>query len=255
MAKKVDHTHGDTGEKPADGLNFQSGGKPDSEVFDWFWTEVPAAINDHADELDAIDADDDGTVDAADTATKVKGNDIDSDGDGKVNAADDAQNAKNVEFTYKGNDIDTDGDGTVNAADTAAKVKGNDIDSDGDGIVDTADTANSISNVTFEDLDNFKLIERGEGSVSGGTVFSLYTDYSLSDPKNIVIGFVQTKSNNAGRSVFGATNPDRLNNDEGNIGYHVKATGFGTVEINLVNLASGGKVIVYDFYEVQRGSV
>lgn len=55
MAKKVDHTHGDTGSKPSDSLNFQRGDKPDPEVFDWFWTEVPAAINDHADTLNNLD--------------------------------------------------------------------------------------------------------------------------------------------------------------------------------------------------------
>jgi hypothetical protein len=67
MAKKVDHTHGDNGTKPADNLNFQIGDKPDPETFDWFWSEVPAAINNHADTLESIDSDGDGTVDEAET--------------------------------------------------------------------------------------------------------------------------------------------------------------------------------------------
>ncbi len=68
MADRVDHTHGDTGVKPAQDLNFQDGDYPDPEVFDWFWSEVPAAIEDHADTLEALDSDGDGTVDAADQA-------------------------------------------------------------------------------------------------------------------------------------------------------------------------------------------
>jgi hypothetical protein len=97
MADTVDHTHGDTGTKPADGLNFANGDLPDPEVFDWFWTEVPKAINDHAALLEEIDSNGDGVVDQAaqaDNATNVKGNDIDSDADGKVDAAETADTAK-----------------------------------------------------------------------------------------------------------------------------------------------------------------
>lgn len=100
MVDTVDHTHGDTGVKPADGLNFQDGDIPNPEEFDWFWNEVPSAINNHASILDAIDANADGVVDAADsaaTADAVKGNDIDTDGDGKVNAADEADISKETQ--------------------------------------------------------------------------------------------------------------------------------------------------------------
>lgn len=55
MAKGVDHSHGDAGAKPPQDLNFQDGDFPDPEVFDWFWSEVPAAINDHATKIEAKD--------------------------------------------------------------------------------------------------------------------------------------------------------------------------------------------------------
>jgi hypothetical protein len=160
----VDHTHGDVGEKPPQDLNFQSGDIPDPEVFDWFWSEVPAAINDHADEIEAIKSGETtiGSVSEADSATNVKGNDIDSDGDGKVNAADQADVADTAD-RYKGNDIDTDGDGKVDAAETAdtaasaTNVKGNDIDTDGDGKVDNADradAADTADTVKGNDIDS-----------------------------------------------------------------------------------------------------
>lgn len=126
MAKNVDHTHGDTGEKPAQDLNFQTGGFPDPEVFDWFWTEVPAAINDHANTIEAIDANEDGVVDEAAYAQDTdsfKGNDLDTDGDGKVDAAETADSAKTAD-TVKGNDLDSDGDGKVDSAESADTAAG-----------------------------------------------------------------------------------------------------------------------------------
>jgi hypothetical protein len=48
MARRVDHSHGDSGTKPDSNLNFQDGDYPDPEEFDWFWYNVPQAINDHA---------------------------------------------------------------------------------------------------------------------------------------------------------------------------------------------------------------
>jgi hypothetical protein len=123
MADRVDHTHGDAGAKPADGLDFQNKDFPDPEEFDWFWNQVPTAINDHADTIETIDTNEDGVVDEAETAHNTiayKGNDIDSDGDGKVDSADVADSAK----TYKDNDIDSDGDGTVDSADVADTASG-----------------------------------------------------------------------------------------------------------------------------------
>jgi hypothetical protein len=98
MAKEINHTHGDTGEQPPDDLNFQSGDKPDAEIFDWFWSTVPSVVDSHADTLEAIDSDGDGKVDVADNA-------------------DTATDAENVTSTYKDNDIDSDGDGIVDTAD------------------------------------------------------------------------------------------------------------------------------------------
>jgi len=114
---KVDHQHGDSGTKPSQDLNFQDGEYPDPEVFDWFWNQVPAAINSHADDLAVIDSDEDGKVDAAqqadsaDTATKVKGNDIDFDGDGVVNEADVSDETRRVEV--RNNDPSSPADGRM----------------------------------------------------------------------------------------------------------------------------------------------
>ena len=62
------YVHGDTGVKPAASLDFQQGGKPKANYFDWWWTSVINAINGHANEFDRLDEDDDGKVDAADKA-------------------------------------------------------------------------------------------------------------------------------------------------------------------------------------------
>jgi len=126
---KLNHPHGDDGTKPPDNLNFQAGDKPDPEHFDWFWATVTSVVDGHTSEFTRLDSDNDGQVDAADTAddatnvtSTYKGNDLDTDGDGQVNAADTADtatDATNVTSTYKGNDIDADGDGKVNAAEQA----------------------------------------------------------------------------------------------------------------------------------------
>lgn len=155
MADTVDHTHGDTGVKPAQDLNFQTGGFPNPEVFDWFWSEVPAAVNDHADLLGEIDSDEDGVVDAAEYAQNTdsyKGNDLDSDGDGKVDAAETADVAAEANYaqntdSYKNNDLDSDGDGKVDAAetaDTAISVDGADVD----GQVSSAQSADVADQAT-----------------------------------------------------------------------------------------------------------
>lgn len=89
---------GDTGTKPTDGEDFESGERPDAQKFDWKWYNTIDKINKIWDELTRLDSNDDGQVDAADTAdyandadaSTYKNNDIDSDGDGKVDAADDA---------------------------------------------------------------------------------------------------------------------------------------------------------------------
>jgi hypothetical protein len=99
---RFSYSHGDTGNKPATSLNFESNERPQSEHFDWWWYSVIQAINNHADEFDRLDSDGDGVVDKADSAidadaSTYKGNDIDTDGDGAVNAADYADNADKVD--------------------------------------------------------------------------------------------------------------------------------------------------------------
>jgi hypothetical protein len=159
---KPSYSHGSTGTEPGSSIDYANGDAVDQAEFDYFiytpFNKIKAII----DFLDALDADGDGKVDAAeqaDDATNVtstyKSNDIDSDGDGQVDAADDATN---VTSTYKGNDIDSDGDGKVNSAESAddatnvtSTYKSNDIDSDGDGKVDSAEQADNA-----DTLDNYQ---------------------------------------------------------------------------------------------------
>lgn len=86
-------TWGDTGTQPPDGDDFQSGEKPDAQVFDWYWYNTIQRVDQLWDEFDRLDDNDDGVVDEADyandaDASTYKGNDIDSDGDGVVNKSD-----------------------------------------------------------------------------------------------------------------------------------------------------------------------
>lgn len=131
---KVNHPHGDSGNKPPDTLNFQAGNKPDPQHFDWFWNTVASVVDGHADEFTRLDTDNDGRVDAADEAVNVTG-------------------------TYKSNDIDTDGDGKVDAAETA-----DDADQV-DGFDATQLLGGPTDNVTSVDLDasQFTALQRFDG--------------------------------------------------------------------------------------------
>lgn len=60
---KFNYSHGDTGNKPNNSLNFESDGRPKSQNFDWWWYTVIQSINGHADEFDRLDSNDDGIVD------------------------------------------------------------------------------------------------------------------------------------------------------------------------------------------------
>lgn len=104
MADKFDYTHGAQGSKPTSALDFQTGDAIPPENFDWYWYTVIQAINDHASLLEAIDSDENGTVDAAEAAAA-------------------ATNATNVTGTYKGNDIDSDGDGVVDESDQTQSLE------------------------------------------------------------------------------------------------------------------------------------
>lgn len=61
------YTHGDTGTEPASSLDFTKNERPQAGNFDWWWDSVIKAINGHASEFDALDSDNDGVVDKADT--------------------------------------------------------------------------------------------------------------------------------------------------------------------------------------------
>jgi len=143
---KPSYSHGSTGTKPANSQDYENQDPLGADNFDYYLNTLFSKVKSIIDFLDTLDSDGDGTVDAADTAAAVKGNDIDSNGDGIVDEADYANDAD--ASTYKGTDIDSDGDGIVDTADyandgDASTYKGNDIDSDGDGVVDEADVANN----------------------------------------------------------------------------------------------------------------
>lgn len=105
MADNFDsYQHGAQGTEPSQAQDFQTGDPIPPEAFDWFWYTTIQAINDHAALLEAIDSDEDGTVDAAEAATS-------------------ATNATNVTGTYKDNDIDTDGDGVVDKSEQTQSVE------------------------------------------------------------------------------------------------------------------------------------
>jgi len=95
----INYSHGDTGDRPADGEDFQSGDVADPQTHDWLFYTIPRKIDQIINRLDILDSDGDGVVDEADFA-----NDADA-------------------STYKGNDIDTSGNGVV---DQAATVTGTD---------------------------------------------------------------------------------------------------------------------------------
>lgn len=95
----INYSHGDTGDRPADGEDFQSGDVADPQTHDWLFYTIPRKIDQIINRLNILDSDGDGVVDEADFA-----NDADA-------------------STYKGNDIDTSGNGVV---DQAATVTGTD---------------------------------------------------------------------------------------------------------------------------------
>lgn len=64
-----DYTHGDTGTKPSNALNFQENERPNAQHFDWYWYNAIESINGHSNEFDRLDNDNDGVVDAADGAS------------------------------------------------------------------------------------------------------------------------------------------------------------------------------------------
>lgn len=100
IPNKPSYDHGSTGSEPSSPIDYANGDPLDAEELDYYLYTEFTIIKELIDAFHALDSDDDGRVDAADTAAKVKGNDIDSNGDGAVNEADTAN-------AYKGTDLDT----------------------------------------------------------------------------------------------------------------------------------------------------
>jgi hypothetical protein len=164
-----DYTHGDSGNKPPDGHDAQSGNSADPEYYDWYVNQFITKINGLVGDINDI-LNGNLTVGEASNTQTVKGNDIDSNGDGVVDNADKASNTTNV----KGNDIDSNGDGKVDnadKADTATKVKGNDIDSDGDGRVDAADHATNANDADTVDGSNVFVQSGSPSNPSSGDIW------------------------------------------------------------------------------------
>lgn len=187
MTSTINLTWGDTGDRPNDGEDFQTGDIADPQTFDWLFNTTTTKIDSLISDIDNIE-NGGTTVDTADyandaDASTYKGNDIDSDGDGIVDQADSADEADNTqtiqgvglanlveetELTNHASDpdihhtkyTDTNARNAVDGSNVsitgtaayandadASTYKGNDIDSNGDGIVDSADTA-GISDTT-----------------------------------------------------------------------------------------------------------
>jgi hypothetical protein len=87
---------GESGESPPDGFFYDGGDQVNEKHLDYLWDSVKGLEDDVQASLNDIDSNSDGRVDAADTATLVKGNDIDSDGDGKVDSANTADTATSI---------------------------------------------------------------------------------------------------------------------------------------------------------------
>ncbi len=90
---RYDYQHGDVGDRPADGLNFQINGRPDAQTFDWFFNTVTTKIDGIIRTVDkiltgALTVGQAESANESDTAELVKGNDIDANGDGVVDASD-----------------------------------------------------------------------------------------------------------------------------------------------------------------------
>jgi hypothetical protein len=82
MVDAFDYSHGAQGSKPATPLDFQADDAIPPEHFDWWWYRTIQLVNNIAAILEEIDSDEDGVVDAADsaavaaTADTVAGNDV-----------------------------------------------------------------------------------------------------------------------------------------------------------------------------------
>jgi hypothetical protein len=110
---KPTYSHGSTGTAPSSAIDYANGDPLNADELDYYLHVEFAKIKALIDWAESIDTNDDGKVDAADSA------DV----------------ATNVTSTYKGNDLDSDADGKVDAAETA----------DSASTATTADTAGTVT--------------------------------------------------------------------------------------------------------------
>lgn len=187
---KIDYTHGDTGERPIDGEDFQSGEAANPETHDWLFYTIPRKIDAIISRLNILDSDGDGVVDEADFA-----NDADA-------------------STYKGNDIDTSGNGVVDQAaqatnaDDADKLDGNEgthylLNVEDDGTVVTSDVVGIDAGTKIAVADN------GDGTVTLSVVNDADTHVGVDDDSTTVI-------NDPSRINFG-TNISVTDNGDGTV--------------------------------------
>jgi hypothetical protein len=97
-----EYTHGSQGTPPSSSLDYLNSDAVDPEHFDYYWYTLFYYANELIDALEAIDSNDDGKVDAADTA----------------------DDAKNITDTINGIDYDDDSDGTLDEADEVLGLGG-----------------------------------------------------------------------------------------------------------------------------------
>lgn len=77
----INYTHGDTGTKPGNPLDFQKNERPIAAEFDWYWHKITESVKGHSAEFTRLDYNDDGIVDESDSVTpggELKGDLFDS---------------------------------------------------------------------------------------------------------------------------------------------------------------------------------
>ena len=168
MADNVDHTHGDSGTKPAQDLNFQDGDYPDPEVFDWFWSEVPAAINDHASLLEDIDSNEDGVVDRAD--------ELSSSSVGNGLKGGDANSVEVEPAEIAGDGVEDDGTDNLRVVDEYIEDLVNALLNASDKLSWTYDDANDILTLSTTALDNEEVEDAVSSLLSTGSNLSVSYD-------------------------------------------------------------------------------
>jgi len=174
---KPSYTHGSTGTQPASAIDYANGDPVDADNLDYFVNTQFEKIKQIIDQLEAIDSDGDGVVDAADAATDADAS------------------------TYKGNDIDTDGNGVVDAADDANTLAGNgpdhyELDVEDDGTL----AVSAVPNVNFGS--NISVSNDGDGTVTVSVNTSTDTRTGISDSGTTVVSNTADVNLSTGFSVL-----------------------------------------------------